>query len=61
VPASKAKQGKRPRTVMFRKGDTLGKIAHRYKVKGGANAIKKLNHIRDPKKIKPGTKLKLPQ
>jgi LysM repeat protein len=60
VPASQANRAKRPRIVVFRQGDTLGKIAHRYHVTGGAKAIQKLNHVRDPKRIKPGTKLRLP-
>lgn len=60
VPASKAPASKKTQTVTFRSGDSLTSIAHTYKVKGGAKAIQKLNQIRDPKHIKPGTKIRLP-
>lgn len=43
-----------------KKGDTLAKIASKYKVKGGWKALAKLNNIRDPRKLKVGQVIRLP-
>lgn len=42
-----------------KKGDTLSKIASRYKIKGGWKTLAKLNNIRDPKRLKVGQKIRL--
>jgi nucleoid-associated protein YgaU len=50
----------KPKKVTVKTGDTLAKIANRYKVKGGWKALAKANNIRDPKKIKVGQSLRIP-
>jgi nucleoid-associated protein YgaU len=39
---------------------TLSGIADHYEVKGGYEALAKLNHIKDPNLIRPGQKIKVP-
>lgn len=51
----------RPKFYTFKKGDTLQEIAKRFYGKASAwQKIADANKIRDPKKIKVGTKLRLP-
>lgn len=59
LPHKKKRKPKQKR-YKVRKGDTLSKIAKDEKVKGGWQALAKLNKIRDPKKIKIGQTLRLP-
>ncbi len=46
------------RTYIVQKGDTPAKIAKKLKV--SASALLKLNGVDDPKKLKPGQKLRIP-
>lgn len=67
LAALKRKKAKKPAQKIrkdrytVKKGDTLNKIAAKLKVKGGWKALAKLNGIRDPKKLKVGSKLKVPK
>lgn len=55
-PVTKKKASK---FYVVKKGDTLSKIAAKYKVKGGYKTLMKLNNIRDPKKLRVGQKIRL--
>jgi hypothetical protein len=57
--AKHKKSTKAPKKYTVKKGDTLSKIATRYKIKGGWQALAKLNKIRDPKRIKVGQVIRL--
>jgi hypothetical protein len=49
------------KTYKWKRGDTPTKVAHRLKVRGGARALKRANpRIRDWKRVKPDTRIKLP-
>lgn len=49
------------KTYTWRKGDTLTKVAHAKKVRGGTAAIKRANRgIRDWRHVRAGTRIKLP-
>jgi hypothetical protein len=52
-PASKSSR------YTIKKGDTLAKIASKYKIKGGWKTLAKLNKIRDPKRLRVGQVIKL--
>jgi hypothetical protein len=57
------KRGAKRKTYTVKKGDTLSKIAARKDVYGNGSQwrkIAKANHIRDPKHLKIGKKLKIP-
>ncbi len=47
-------------TYTVRNGDTLGKIADRFNVSGGYQAIQRLNNIANPNVIYPGMRLRIP-
>jgi nucleoid-associated protein YgaU len=50
---------KRPRKYTVKRGDTLSKIAARYKIKGGWQTLAKLNNLRDPRRIREGQVIRL--
>lgn len=57
--AARSASGSKPRTYEVRPGDTLSKIATKYKIKGGWKALAKLNNIRDPRHLPVGKKIRL--
>jgi hypothetical protein len=66
APAGKFRRdsnpGDRPRTYVWKKGDTLAKVAQRLLGdKDRAREIAKLNKVRDPSRIDVGDKLKIPR
>lgn len=57
--ASHKKKGASAKKYRVKKGDTLSKIAAKYKIKGGWHALAKMNGIRDPKRLKVGQEIRL--
>lgn len=59
-PRPTKKRSSRAKKYKVKKGDTLQKIANKLRIRGGWQELAKLNHIRDPRSIKPGQELRLP-